>query len=303
MMKRREFLGSVVGGSLALAGLGRAAEADSAREGVFIDCQAWWQPAGQGPGHIHIAADMPLRQALDGEEHMVLQLEAFNQPRGTKWKTLQVDIDGLETQNVAPSAHWPWACATAPGGVASREVQIQFSTLYAPEENRFSGWTELKLTGIVQRFDGRMLLRTRIPVYLENDYPVRSRAPLAFSGSTGWFFESTTGTNHGYPTAKLYQQSEQEALAGVPASWSPVVGVVSNLTPLSHMRVCVDPAFHAGNAGTVIYDDVPLTKTPVGPIETSTLTPGWHRLFVEAREASFSAGSASGVVVYRFWVP
>jgi hypothetical protein len=307
-MKRREFLVSMVGGSLALASLRGAKASGFANETMFIDCQAWWTAAGTAvPGHFHIAADMPLRHVLSGRETMVLRLEAFNQPLGTKWVQLAVHIGGLPNQNVAPD-NWPWDVGVKPGGHVSREVEIEFSTLSPDADSRRDGWNVLRLSGIVQRFDGEMIMRTRIPVYLKNGYPVAGRAyGLPWCGAAGWFIDRA-GNNHQYPTARLYEESEQEAVEGVPATWRPVIGVQSGFTPLSRMRVCVNPSFHdlstkfpQGNPGIVIYDGEPVTKMPVA-IDTRNLPRGWNRLFVQAIETNFKTGSAAGVAVYYFLV-
>ena len=308
MMKRRAFLGSIVGGSLALARLGRVQAEDGEPEDLFIDCQAWWTAVGSPvPGHFHIAADMPVRQSLHGDVEMDLRLEAFNQPPGTRWMTLQARITGLPMQNVQPPDNWPWAVGVAPGGHVSREVAITFSTLHPDENSRRDGWVVLTLVGTVKRFDGTMVLHTSIPVYLSNGYPVQGPVMgQPWCGAGGWFIDREG--NHGYPDARLYQKSEREARAGVPALWRLVIGGVSRRTPPVRMRVCVNPAFHdlskfpAGDPGIVIYDGLPANRMAV-TIDTSPLPRGWNRLFVQTAEHHFSTGSSAGVAVYRFWVP
>jgi hypothetical protein len=309
MMKRREFLVSVVGGSLALASLRPVKASDYIEhDPLFMDCQTWWQARGaKVPSHYHIAAYMPLRHALGGLETMVLQLEAFNQPPGTKWDSLAVLIDKMPGQTIVPD-NWPWDVGTGPGGHVSREVRITFSTLHPEVGRRRDGWTILKLSGRVQRFDGQMILRTRIPIYFQNGYPVAGGDPgKLWCGAAGWFID-LAGNNHQYPTVRLYAESEQEAIHGVPTIWYPVIGVMSSFTPLSRMRVCVNPAFHnlsatfpQGNPGIVIYDGEPVIEMPV-QIDTRLLPRGWNRLFVQAIENHFSTGSSAGVAVYHFLV-
>lgn len=312
-MTRREFIQACATAAAAasVSVAPSSAQAQFQSSPTWMDCQSWWQGTGEPvPSHFHISADWPLRQVISGTVSLELQLESFSQPEGTVWTAIEILIDQnlrIPRTNITPP-DFPWDVGVEPGGHVTRTVQVAFSTLHPTPSKRKDGWSLLKMFGKMQRPDGvGLILATRLPVYVQNGYPVDATVGKNWGGGAGWADDGIQ--SHQYPTAKLYEESEAAMKNGVPSLWQPAVGVESSHTPLSRMRVCIDPHFHdlspafpEGDPGLVVYDGAPVAKKVLS-VNTDGLSSGVHRLFIQAIETAFSTGSSAGVAVYRFLVP
>jgi hypothetical protein len=235
-----------------------------------------------------------------------LDLEAFHQPPGSRWVDIKVLIDqGVPALPRTVLLRPNWDIGVPPGGHWQTRIRVTIETIHPTPAKRRDGWALLKLFGTVQRPDGGMIVATRIPVFLDNGFPNSGSTAKPWGGAAGWFIGPEG--SHQYPTARLWQPTESALYGPIPSGWHPRLGVESTHTPLSRMRVCIDPHFHdlsrdvEGDPGQVVYDGSPLgTLTP--RIDAASLSPGTHRLFVQAIETHFPTGASAGAAVFSFEV-
>jgi hypothetical protein len=281
---------------------------------IFLENQAWWQPTVFGTenhGHIHTAACFPRTTYADGSPVKVsgampvaIRTILHDNPGLLRYARVHLTTDksnhagafrdDIGENCVEGGPHWNQAtlgCVWWSTGTINTAI------------SEFDGYQEMRFSGNVLHANSgtsdTAFSSGGWQVYLSNGKPVQhyrsdaSGAPVPWTEGRGWYL----GAN--YTNARLESPIPFE-VSGV---WSPRVALVrgaSGIDP-THGFVSVDPDFHHGSAGMVLFDGAaPTTRTVT--LDTTTLTNGLHKLFLRTdAPCDGTAGNNCGLKADGSW--
>ena len=169
---------------------------------------------------------------------------------------------------------------------------LSFDTSYFPND----GWQQFRVRGKIHQADGTdMRTSTGLHAYISNGNPISHvyENPDRLEGR-GWY----TDANYAVSNVKDIMTGPVSGL------WEPWVEMKqgSGGIPITNHRVALDAAIHAGNLGTELLDGPGAYEGRI-LIDTTTLTNGWHTLFLRTSQFETISGSTnSSVFVFFFEV-
>jgi hypothetical protein len=276
---------------------------------AFVESQSWWDEAdllvaGGQQQHVHAGACMPLNQVVDGQVEIDV-VTKFHHEVDKRLALVRIDV------------------CTDQGGCS--RISKSPNTVCTTKD---CTWT----TGLTWDTSGLAAGRYELRVAAESR-PVGADLPrnLATSGwlvcvrscfghtpqatdvheARGWYQRAGDSSALGYLNARFDSMSEfpwQGRFIPVSGIWRPPVhsldgdGAVEN----DGFMATIDPDFHAGNPGRVVYNAVAALPN-VDPrlrllIDTTRLADGRHKLALITRGNTGFLGQLSGVFVIPFEV-
>jgi hypothetical protein len=257
---------------------------------IFLEAQAWWQPTVFGTenhGHIHTAVCIPRPTWPDGTPVKVSG-------------TMPIAIRTILHENPGflrfSRLHLTTAAANHPlfiGPIA--EQCVENGPRWNPATLGCVWWSTGAIDTTIAEYDGYQEFRPGSnvqhtqaagdtmfssgswQVYLANGKPVRhfhrssKGAPLNWTGGSGWYLGAR------YENVRFASPLPYE----VSGSWSFSIVLTHGAGGINptHGFVSIDPDFHHGSVGQVLYDGTaPTTRTIT--VDTRTLTNGVHKLFL-----------------------
>jgi len=257
---------------------------------ILLDSQAWWVrgvgQTGKDFGHIHTLLCFPVRQTIRGVVPFDIQLTMHDDPGG-KLTGLVIQIGG-SGQYVAAKTTFkpPLTCADT----CSWWVHLDADTSGFAND----GWQEFRIRPKVLESDGNTKVgSTSYQAYLANGKPVSSYRPADFFQGKGWY----TGVD--YAQARITSPLPSGPIGG---NWSVIFACDSSKLPVSGCLVAVDPDFHAGNNGTVLFQRAGAYKGTL-VLDTRQFVNGLHKLVIRSDVRASSLGSTeSGILGVYFTV-
>jgi hypothetical protein len=274
---------------------------------IFLENQAWWQPTVSGTenhGHIHTAACIPRPTWPDGTPievtgsmPLAIRTILHDNPGFLRYSRVHMTtaaanhigmFTGVIGQNcVEGGPNWNQAtlgCVWWTTGSVDTTI------------SEYDGYQEFRVGSNVRQTQaaGDTMFSTGAwMVYLANGKPVRNFHHNAAGTSLDWTAGSGWYLGANYEIARL-QSPLPYSLAG---SWTFSIALVPGAhgADPTHGFVSVDPDFHHGSVGTVLYDgSAPTTRTIT--LDTTTLTNGVHKLFLRTdAPCDGTAGNNCGV--------
>ena len=264
---------------------------------IFLETQAWWEPIPTvgGQGHVHLGMCWPHGQTVSGVVRLDMRvilhgnigtLERF------KFRD-DADADGAGAPDISQYVNLA-SDSTAIGG-----EKTVWHTMYVDTRLQHDGLRQWRLYAyFIHRGGNEQVARAMYRVDVENGKSDRGPVYSEYGGS-GWYVEAD-GTDWGYQRATLDPASFLPVGGCVSGTWSPTVQLDWPDPDATEHMVLIDPNIHAGSLGRVIRRGSGSYEGPV-TIDTSTLAPGPHKLFLQtARHVGTEENG--GVFVYPFSV-
>ena len=262
---------------------------------VFLEGQGWWMqtPGKTGTefGHVHSGTCFPWGQRISGVVHFDVRITMFMNPG--LLTNLRIQIFHSGAPDPVKNVQLNKRCADM---VCAFWVPVDIDTRLA-----YDGCQEFRFQSWVTEPDGNKLVATTgFRTYLANGRPVSS-----YCASDGRGVNNTEGrgwyTNFGYEIGRIDDVLPMDPVHGL---WQPKVKLSAGsggIAPTWHM-VCIDPAFHAGSKGLVLFEG----PASWGPsrlwIDTTKLANGPHRLVLRTDAATSNGSTLSGLLVVPFRV-
>ena len=299
-----------------------------AEDEFYISSQDWWlstpgevgqdDEPGEGFGHLHTELCFPHKATITGEMTLNVTSIMHDNPGDFYKVVIQLWQSGLSDMtpesdlSATPTACGEGSaivckefdpprtlatCETSGGtliGVATCKWTdtLSFDTSYFPN----GGWQQFRVRGKIHQADGTdMRTSTGLHAYISNGNPISHvyENPDRLEGR-GWY----TDANYAVSNVKDIMTGPVSGL------WAPWVEMKqgSGGIPITSHRVALDAAIHAGNLGTELLDGPGPYEGRV-LIDTTTLTNGWHTLFLRTSQFEPISGSTnSSVFVFFFEV-
>lgn len=252
-----------------------------------IEAQAWWKESGEAaPGrHAHIGTCFPT-DVVTGIVTFPIKVMWHAQPLGATATRIRIQ-DGSTTIWSKTSG------LPAVGGVADVALTVNASI----DTNKLAtGRHELRFGSYVRQPDGNVqLVSTGWQLCVRSCSPRQVRSADHWTEARGWY----TGAV-GYQNARFLSPLPTASVSGI---WRPTIqcAAPSGGTP-SMCEAYLDPNFHHGSSGTLLYHANGAAKTTLA-IDTSKLAPGTHKLVIRTDAQSANPrGVDSGVMVVSFTV-
>lgn len=241
---------------------------------ILLDSQAWWtKDVGDGFGHVHTLVCWPVRQKVRGIVVLDVQLTMHDDPGG-KLTALTIQIGG-SGQYVAAQKKFKSALTCA--NTCSWIVHLDANTTGFAND----GWQEFRIRPKVTESDGKTKVgSTSFQVYLDNGKPVKSYRPADFFQGKGWY----TGVE--YAQARITSPLPSGSIGG---NWQVSFACDSSNLPVTGCLFTVDPDFHNGDDGTVLFKRSGSFKGSMS-VDTTKLTNGWHKFVIASDVHSSAAG-------------
>ena len=236
---------------------------------IYYETQSWWEPVPEvgGQGHIHMGTCWPHGQTVSGTVRIdFLVLMHFQ--AGTLFKFKVQDDQSLDYNSVV---NIPIVYANE----SIIEHSMFIDTTLQPD-----GLRQWRMYVYVTHPNGNsQRTKAMYQVNVENVAGEQNEIGPKYGeyGAAGWYHEAD-GTDWGYQTARVEPEDHPAIGACVSGVWTPEVDMPSFST--EHL-VTVDPRFHDGDLGMVVRQGPGAYEGPVS-VNTSILTPGWHRLVVHS---------------------
>ncbi len=284
---------------------------------IYISSQDWWlttpgevgqdgQP-GEDFGHLHTELCFPHKATISGEMTLEVTSIMHHNPGDFYKLVIQIWAEGWKPDPLLCGEGSAVACkefspartiatCEASGGTLIGEAtckwhdSLTFDTSIFP----FDGWQQFRVRGKVDQADGSgMRTSTGLHAYLSNGKPISHvyENPDRLEGR-GWYTDAN------------YAVSNVKGLTAGPVSglWAPWLEMKpgSGGIPVTSHRVALDAAIHAGDLGTELLDDDGPYEGRV-MIDTTTLTNGWHKLFLRASQFEPISGSTNSSIFVVFF--
>ncbi|MEZ4865358.1 MAG: hypothetical protein R3C14_28880 [Caldilineaceae bacterium] len=250
---------------------------------IPIELQAWWTPAY---GHLHLAALVPFAQPVSGKLEIPVRVVLHANPSVLRYLSVHTDEKAQLRVKLGDLRCSQPVCAWA-------------FTITLDTTKMSSGWRELRLRAETVSPDGsRYFNSSNVPVLVQNGGTVKNAKQFcdhtALIGR-GWYdgFDYTNAIIECVPTAPVH---------------GAVTFRVRAQNPSQHLKVDLDkthmiPAvglwpLQAAITGATLFDkdgDFSGSKDWVSiPIDTRTLSNGWHSLAVQSTGPKGAVSQCSG---------
>lgn len=279
---------------------------------IGVESQGWWhQPGEEVPRHVHMAACVPNARdmtgellAVSGDLQIVQRVVLFNNPAEFRWAGIGYEEKSGEVRD-CPGGGVNCVVFDQPLRCQDKPDEKKLCTWYVEQilPTRFSahaGLVEVRMKPnlIDPELDTRQFTTLNFQVYIRDGRPEsnyrNSPAPIA----RGWY------TDFGYANTSL--KNYTDLFGGDMGSSIPTV---SGVVPL-HIRhskgdhtlrsiLLLDPRFHEGDEGTVLYDK-PGRFYDTYNWDTHGLTNGTHTLVLMTVDDGGNQGVNRGMLKLLF---
>ena len=255
---------------------------------VYLESHAWWNTILSGTedfGHLHTEACFPRTHdpdgsinAISGTLHLDVKVVMHHNPGVLDWVRVQVSGDGFNNVGAMTKLHETcdgqndpdWDAAM---GACTWWVPMDVDTTVAGAD----GFNEFRVSAKVTEPTGdEMRNSTGWQAYLANGRSVNHyRSDIgAFTEARGWYEGS------GYAVGRLASPLPYE----VSGTWSPdvVMDKGAGGKDVGWSFASVDPHFHFDDEGMKLVDQAGPFRGRIS-IDTTKLTDGEHRLYLQAR--------------------
>jgi hypothetical protein len=259
---------------------------------VFMDSQAWWTTTpgqkGTNHGHVHTSTCFPLQQTVKGIVPLDIRLTMHENPGKLTSLTIQIFGD----YGAVVVAQKKFSPALTCAGTCEWWVHLDADTRKVPND----GWQEWRIRPKITEPDGKTMVgSTSWQTYLSNGKPRNDYRPPDLIQGKGWY------TDASYAKARL---DAGFPFALVSQSWTIKYRCESDGPPVSECLVTIDPNFHKGEVGTVLFQANSSSQAQrTLTINPSQLAPGAHKLVIRSSVAHPSGSTNAGVLVIPFTVP
>jgi hypothetical protein len=259
--------------------------------GLDVEAQGWWTPAGGGHTmHVHLGSgNSPLYRRITGRVGYDVNIKLH----------LASGLIGALSSTFAPVLR-----GTLLRGVPTSIVEERtFPTISDTTATTTDGWKMFTIqTVFTDAGDGmRRLVRLRGYTQVANGNPASDNRAKDLVISS-WIAPSDF-EGRGYSSVLLHR--DDIPFGPVSGIWQPRVKVGSSQRgQRRHMFASIDPDFHNGRRGLVVFEQPNQAPDWVTlRIDTRALTNGRHRLLVKASDAGmFPSGALEGALVVGFTV-
>ncbi len=252
-----------------------------------IEAQAWWLAPGEAaPGrHTHIGTCFPT-VAVSGRITFPITVKWHEQPVGASATRIRIQ-DGSTTI---------WSQSSGLPSVGGKADVSMTVNATIDTDKLSTGRHELRFGAYTRQPDGDdQLVSSGWQLCVRSCSPRSVRSAEHWTEARGWY----TGAV-GYENARFLSPLPVSPIEG---TWRPVIqcAAPSGASP-NGCFVYLDPNFHAGDSGKLLYQAGGAAKTTLA-IDTAKLTPGAHKLVIRTDAPSVSPlGIDSGVMVIGFTV-
>jgi hypothetical protein len=259
---------------------------------VFMDSQGWWTttPGQQGTnhGHVHTATCFPLHQTVKGIVPLDIRLTMHENPGKLTSLTIQIFGD----YGAVVVAQKKFSPALTCDGTCEWWVHLDADTGKVP----YDGRQEWRIRPKINEPDGKVMIgSTSWQTYLSNGKAKNDYRSYDLIQGKGWY------TNASYAKARL---DAGFPFAPITQNWTIKYRCESDGPPVSECLVTVDPDFHQGQMGTVLFQSNSSSQAQrTLTINPSQFTPGAHRLVIRGSAAHNSGSTNAGVLVIPFTIP
>ena len=284
---------------------------------IYVSSQDWWLTTpgevgqdglpGDDFGHLHTELCFPHGATISGEMTLEVTSIMHHNPGDFYKLVIQIWAEGWQPDPLLCGEGSAVACqefdpprtlatCEASSGTLIGEATCQWKDTLTFDTSIFpyDGWQQFRVRGKVDQADGSgMRTSTGLHAYLSNGKPISHvyENPDRLEGR-GWY------TNANYAVSNV------KGLTASPVSglWAPWLEMKpgSGGIPVTGHRVALDAAIHAGDLGTQLLDDAGPHEGRV-MIDTTTLSNGWHKLFLRASQFEPIIGSTNSSVFVVFF--
>jgi PKD repeat protein len=284
---------------------------------IYLSSQDWWltTPGEVGEdglpgldfGHLHTELCFPHKATITGEMTLDVTSIMHDNPGDFYQLVVQIWQDGWSPDPLLCGIGSAVVCEEfdPPRTLASCETSggtligettcrwqdsLTFDTSIFPND----GWQQFRVRGLVDQADGSsMRTSTGLHAYLDHGKPISHvyENPDRIEGR-GWYTDAN------------YSETSVKGLTSAPVSglWAPWLEMTpgSEGIPVTNHRAALDANIHMNNVGTELLDGA-------GPfegrhmIDTTTLTNGWHTLFLRASQFEPISGSTNSSINVTFF--
>ncbi len=279
---------------------------------IFLSSQDWWlttpgqvgqdgQP-GEEFGHLHTELCFPHKATISGEMTLDVSSIMHHNPGDFYKLVIQIWAEGWspspqvcgEGAAVACKEFDPprtLATCESSGGtlLSSQTCQWQDSLTFDTSLFPYDGWQQFRVRGMVDQADGSgMRTSTGLHAWLSHGKPIVHvyENPDRIEGR-GWYTDAN------------YAETSVKGLTSEPVSglWAPWLEMTpgSGGIPVTSHRAAFDAAIHAGDLGTEILDGSGPFEGRV-MLDTTTLSNGWHKLFLRSSQFEPISGSTNSSI-------
>jgi hypothetical protein len=257
---------------------------------VFLDSQAWWvtTPGKSGPdnGHLHTSLCFPLHQVVKGTIPLDIRLTMHENPGQLRSIAVQVFTDKGATVVAQRSFKPALTCKET----CSWWVHLDADTTRVP----YDGRQEWRIRPKITEPDGKVQVgSTSYQTYLNNGKPKNDYRSYDLVQGKGWYEGAS------YAIARL---DSGFPFAPVSGRWTIAFRCESDGPPVRGCYVLVDPDFHHGDFGTVLFRQPGAYKGTL-TIDTAQIAPGSHKLVIRTDAPHESGSTNGGVLGIPFVVP
>ena len=256
---------------------------------IFLEVQSWWEGTNtNGMAHLHAGTCFPLGQTVSGDVRFDTRITMHNNP-GLLYNLstdLYVDGQGSGTN------------VKVPLDLHCQEMTcVYWVTTTVDTRGANDGWHEFRFKPRVMFADGRgQLTSSGWVVWTENGNPDGSSREAAGKViGRGWY------DGHGYQNPDIRDMSVllRGPVSGV---WTFPVRLDAGADAFvpTYTAAYIDPSFHDGHAGLVVYEANGPYQGNLA-IDTTSLANGPHRLVMRV-ESTQNGETNGGVMVYPFVV-
>jgi len=261
---------------------------------VFLDSQGWWVPqpgqTGQNFGHIHLSTCYPLYSTVSGTVPFDLQLVMHDNPGAIRRIRVYICSNQQNKQPCPEQPVVPLNLTCPSPGTCTFWQHVDVNTLNYP----YDGLANIRFRVEALEPDGHTLRTSQYWLTdIENGNPPLT-SPSDFIKARGWYSGGA-----GYSNADLKHSSWPPPTSG---TWTINFQCGSTLEVLDCL-VAVDPDFHAGSDGIVLFNQAGADRPSSVTLDLSTLTPGTHYLAIRSRTlVTKLASSSAGILKLPFTV-
>ena len=284
---------------------------------IFISSQDWWlttpgqvgqdgQP-GEDFGHLHTELCFPHKATLSGEMTLDVTSVMHDNPGDFYKLVIQLWAEGWspspqicgEGAAVACKEFDPprtFATCESSGGtlLSALTCKWQDSLTFDISQFPYDGWQQFRVRGKVDQADGSsMRTSTGLHAWINHGKPINHvyENPDRIEGR-GWY----TDAEYAETSVKEFPSG---AVSGLWAPWLEMTPGSGGIPVTSH-RAAFDAAIHLGDLGTEIVDGSGPFEGRV-MLDTTTLSNGWHKLFLRSSQFEPISGSTNSSISVTFF--
>lgn len=238
------------------------------------EMQSWWSAQGVEPGpastHVHIRTTLPIGTTVSGVISFDITAIVHHPIPGSKLRSTKVYSEPLH--KVMARIDWN---QTLGGEVnwSSGPRTVTFDT----RNCAYDGRQEFRLlTDMVDGHGNAQVVTSGLQVITKNGLPIKHARAENWNEARSYYVT-------GYQNARFLSPIPNAPISGI---WSPYIQITdgSGGRPTDRHQILLDAADHGHIPGRVLRDSAGRFAKQRFPIDTTTLTPGPHKLFLVGHE-------------------